>query len=334
MTEPAYGALSLPQRRLYRELQRNVESFQTEYVFQNTTFEEIGKVFQAVLADHPGYFWLSGSSAGTVRTMGNLTTVYFRPSFTGSASAAELRREKAALDAKADGLVALARRHSSVLYEQIVFLHDSLVRRTDYRMNAPHCYDAYGCLVLGKAVCAGYAAAFQLLMERLGVECGRIHGRSASALTGETSHEWNYIRLPAGCCFIDVTWDDPVVSGGGASDNLSHAFFGLGLRELRLTHQISSDQKLPSPICDSYDYYRYYGRYLERYSFEAVRTVAQRQLARERSFSVKFGTSAQTDAALRDLMDRQRVFELPGVSGRLSYGVSKSGLVLEVRAKS
>lgn len=77
MTEPAYGALSLPQRRLYRELQRNVESFQTEYVFQNTTFEEIGKVFQAVLADHPGYFWLSGSSAGTVRKMGSSTTVYY-----------------------------------------------------------------------------------------------------------------------------------------------------------------------------------------------------------------------------------------------------------------
>ena len=333
MTEQAFGALSMAQRRTYRDLQSGIEAFRTEFVYLNETNEGICGVFKAVLADHPEYFWLTGSSKGTVETLGSSVKVYFRPEFVGSSSALQLRSEKSAFDAKVSELIALAKRRSNVLYEQIVFLHDHMVRHTDYRMNVSHCFDAYGCLVLGKAVCAGYAAAFQVLMNRLGVECGRLHGSSSSQLTGETSHEWNYIRLQDGYYFIDVTWDDPAVAGGSTGDNLSHVFFGLNLRELQLTHRISPGQNVPSAYGTRFDYFRYYGRCLERYSFEAVRAVAQRQLAQDGRFFVKFGSKAQADAAVRDLIDGRRVYSIPGISGRISYGVSKSGLVLEVRRK-
>lgn len=325
-----YSTLSYQQKKIYQDIQGKIESFQPKFSYQGVSFEWISKVFQAVLEDHPEYFWLSGGASGTTKQSGGVISVDYEPKTRDSASYYQSRQERQRFESKVSKLISLAKRRSPDVYNQMLFLHDYMVLHTDYCLGAPHCYDAYGCLVLGRAVCDGYAAAFQVLMNRLGVECGRMRGSSASARTGEVSHAWNYVKLPDGCYFVDVTWDDPVVSNGTHIDNLSHEYFCLDLNEMRLTHRFSDDQVIPRSFGKQYNYFRYFGSYVERYSFEAVQSIVRKQLLVGNKFSVKFGSQAQCKTAVRDLIDNQRVYSIPGISNGIRYSLSKSGLVLTV----
>ena len=77
-------------------------------------------------------------------------------------------------------------------------LQDALAE-TDRRSYGP-----YGGLVNRAAVCLGYAASFQLLMDMCGVECITIVGAAFSS-TGD--HAWNMVKLNGEWYCVDVTWD-------------------------------------------------------------------------------------------------------------------------------
>ena len=98
--------------------------------------------------------------------------------------------------------------------QQIVAIHDYLVLNCSYDTSvetnsAPHdAYTAYGALVKQKAVCQGYAAAFQLLMQKLGIP-GLVVQSTAM------NHAWNMVRYNGEWYHVDATWDDPVPDRAG-----------------------------------------------------------------------------------------------------------------------
>lgn len=77
-------------------------------------------------------------------------------------------------------------------------LQDALAE-TDRRSYGP-----YGGLVNRAAVCLGYAASFQLLMDMSGVECITVVGACFNS-TGD--HAWNMVKLNGEWYCVDVTWD-------------------------------------------------------------------------------------------------------------------------------
>lgn len=60
-------------------------------------------------------------------------------------------------------------------------------------------YNLYGCLVRHKAVCAGYAEAFHLIMIQLGIPDVYQHGKN---------HVWNKVKIGKKWYHVDVTWND------------------------------------------------------------------------------------------------------------------------------
>ncbi|MBD5149658.1 MAG: DUF4358 domain-containing protein [Oscillibacter sp.] len=77
--------------------------------------------------------------------------------------------------------------------------HMDALEETDRRSYGP-----YGGLVDRAAVCLGYAASFQLLMDMSGVECITIVGAAFNS-TGD--HAWNMVRLGGEWYCVDATWD-------------------------------------------------------------------------------------------------------------------------------
>lgn len=55
------------------------------------------------------------------------------------------------------------------------------------------------------AVCDGYAKAFKLCMEMLGLKCDRITG-----IANGGGHAWNGVYIKGDYYLVDCTWDDPV----------------------------------------------------------------------------------------------------------------------------
>lgn len=67
-------------------------------------------------------------------------------------------------------------------------------------------YNPEGVFINGTAVCNGYALAFQLCMEILGIDSKIIVGTASYDY-----HAWNIVKMDDGCWYhVDVTWDDPL----------------------------------------------------------------------------------------------------------------------------
>ncbi|MBO4907281.1 MAG: hypothetical protein J5486_09695 [Bacteroidaceae bacterium] len=68
-------------------------------------------------------------------------------------------------------------------------------------------------------VCEGYARAFKVLCDRIGIPCMLATGMATSSRfrNGE-SHMWNEVMMEDGKWYaVDVTWNDPIIVGGNTS---------------------------------------------------------------------------------------------------------------------
>lgn len=65
-------------------------------------------------------------------------------------------------------------------------------------------YEPYGAIVEGKAVCLGFATAFQLFMDVLDIECITVVG---AAFESMEDHAWNMVKIDGEWYCCDPTWD-------------------------------------------------------------------------------------------------------------------------------
>ena len=139
--------------------------------------------------------------------------------------------------------------------EKIKAVHDYIVVNTEYDIdglkkdNLPSsAYTEEGVLIKGKAVCQGYAEAFQLFMELLKIESKMVVGTD---LISNIGHAWNMVRIKDNWYHIDITWDDPVPDQG---EKIQYKYFLI--RDIDIAkdhHWVRSDY----PKCNSSDYLYY-----------------------------------------------------------------------------
>lgn len=130
--------------------------------------------------------------------------------------------------------------------EKIRAVHDYLVKNISYDLGVER--DVYTIFTEGKGVCSGYAEAFKMLLDTLGIECILVFG-----IAEDEYHEWNAVKLNGEWYHIDVTWDDPLVKndlGVATSDykdgsNISYEYF------LVPTTIIEKDHKIENTVPDT-----------------------------------------------------------------------------------
>lgn len=105
---------------------------------------------------------------------------------------------------KVDAIVAALIRPDMTDYQKSLVLHNWLTMNAQYDQTYSH-YKPDGVLLYGTGVCQSYALAYQLLLNKVGIE---------NCLEYGDNHMWNMIRLDGEWYHVDVTWDDPIVNGG------------------------------------------------------------------------------------------------------------------------
>ena len=166
---------------------------------------EVRTTSKALTDDHPEIFWLTGTigfytdeSMTVIQTYSN-----FSPEEVGTRVSAMRSAANAFYTSVPDGLSA---------FEREVMVHDFLIDHVEYDKNVdtinldnnnPDTYTAYGALVNKVSVCEGYARAFQMLLNGLGVECVGVIGESQNQM-----HIWNAVKLDGSWYYVDPTWDD------------------------------------------------------------------------------------------------------------------------------
>ncbi|MBE6802893.1 MAG: hypothetical protein E7530_08435 [Ruminococcaceae bacterium] len=99
--------------------------------------------------------------------------------------------------------------NANTRYYFIKQLHDYLCNKAEYINDYASCYDAYGTLVNGVAVCQGYAETFKIFCDKYKIPCVCITG-----IANGEAHMWNAVQMDDGKWYlIDVTWDDRDTNG-------------------------------------------------------------------------------------------------------------------------
>lgn len=147
-------------------------------------------------------------------------------------------------------------------YEKIKVIHDYLIDTVvyDQSISKANIYNIYGALVNKESVCEGYAKAFKYLMDKIGVECVIVIGNATDSNSNTQSHAWNHIKFNGIWYAIDVTWDDPILIGGGTlSKKNRYKYFLKGSTTMNKDHQeiysfIDNGKVYKHPILSANDY--------------------------------------------------------------------------------
>lgn len=194
---PYYQMLDQKGQHLYRQIYANAAAYNAAFVpIEAVPVSELKDVIMAVYNDHPELFWLN---------------TVFTCKYDQNKICAELELE---FNMTLEELTPASRTFYNItneilsqvqnlgVYEKESRLHDILIERVEYDKGADKNQSAYSALVDGKSVCAGYARAYQYLMQRAGIPCFYCTGYAG------TDHAWNIVGLDDGYYNVDVTWDD------------------------------------------------------------------------------------------------------------------------------
>ena len=231
---PYYHMLDEKGQHLYRQICANADAMNAAFEpIETVTVPEIKNVLMAVYNDHPELFWLN--TIFTCKYDKNKICVELTLDF----NMTEDERIRSYRNFYNMTNSILSEVENLGTYERERRLHDILIQRIEYDGGADMNQSAYSALVEGKSVCAGYARAYQYLMQRLGIPCYYCTGYA-----GE-EHAWNIVALDDGYYNVDLTWDD---TPGGEYD-----YFNKTDEDYADTH-IRQDLSINLPQCQGQRY--------------------------------------------------------------------------------
>jgi transglutaminase-like putative cysteine protease len=248
---------------LYDELSKGLQKFECPV---EASADQLTKAIDAVLNDHPELFWLDNKYAYTYeQDNGNIKEISFE-FYDFADTPDKLHSAKVLFEKTADAILDEARR-KPFLVERELYVHDYICKNTVYDETAPYNQSAYSAIVLRKSVCAGYARAFQYLMNRAGITCYYVTGRTEGIngqplnVTGESgSHSWNMILIEGEYYNVDCLWDDTASETYGSS---IYPFFNLTDEAFIYHARISMAIMLPKCSGTKYKYSNYFGQTIE-----------------------------------------------------------------------
>lgn len=237
----------------------------TSYIVtQNSThrvsYDEIRMVVNAVRNDHPECYW----APATYSIWGNsivamaIMVQYSIPADTDGTMAAAL---EAAVQRYLAGID-----DTMPEYTREKIIHDRMVAHITYDDTTTNCANIYGALVEGKALCEGYARAFQYLLCRAGIQGYFVEGQA-----GGVNHAWNLVVIDDEYYYVDITWDDPADDHPEIEETriVDYAYFNVTTAELERTHVIESPW-VPECTATKNNFFSNRGHILEEFDIDII----------------------------------------------------------------
>ncbi|MCM1214771.1 MAG: hypothetical protein NC331_17535 [Lachnospiraceae bacterium] len=332
-----YNSLTDMERVWYRDIEEILGTFGTERKISGVCLRnglddsDIDRIFQYVLDDHPELFYVEGYSYVKYTRGDKTTSIVFSGSYSMDYDTAVERR--AEIEAAADEILARIPEDASD-YEKVKAVYETLIRDTEYQLDAPDDQNIYSVFVNHASVCQGYAKALQYLLERLGIECTLVQG---TVDTGEM-HAWNLVQLEDGYYYVDATWGDASYrfcdGGEDVPDygipEINYDYLCVTTAELTRTHALSG--LLPMPLCDATEnnYYVKEDAFFLKYDKEQMAGVFRRAAEQGRKdVAVKCADGECYQEMISAMIFGQEIFDyLPGKDGKVAYAQNDDQLSL------
>ena len=330
----AYESLDAQEQIWYGEIEQalgemtDTVKLSTEPIEQGLDEQDIDRIFQCVLIDHPEIFYTTGYTY-TKYSRGDRTVGI---DFAGTYS---LPREEAVN--KAEEIRERASEWLSDIpsdaseYDKVKAVYEKIIFSTDYDLNASDNQNIASVFLGNSSVCQGYAKATQYLLNHLGVMCTLVQG---TVDTGE-AHAWNLVRVDGDYYYVDTTWGDAsyrMEDGSGQEElpEINYDYLCVTTQELLRTHRIESVVAMPECTATQANYYVREGVYFTSYDAEQMQSIFDRAWESGRTeITLKCADEECYREICRVLIDEQEIFSyMPENSSTIAYAQNGKQLSL------
>lgn len=325
-----YEQLTDSQRQAYEKVLAGLMEMERVILFEGLSLSktEVHRVMYAVIEDNPGIFWVHRRKYDFAEgsTDSRITGVIPRYCIDSRERQRRQRELDEATASFLEGINAQTGDYEAALtvYERMAMEldYDSLALEAEKRRDKKGGDDlpddlrsVYGALVQKRAVCAGYARAYNYLMQHLGIESMYVRGDC----TGEGRHGWNIVKLEGEYYHVDVTWGDNSNTDPSKHDEgFGYHYFCVTDKDILRSRTIDSEPAMPSCTAVSCNYFVRSGLYFESYDHFAVcRRLAELLAERKRRrLDMRFSSAPVLEAAKRQLAYNGGMVEILSAAGR------------------
>ncbi len=213
-----YTYLSSEGKKIYNQVYANALVYNKTFTtVTKISTNELSDVMEALFNDHPELFYLDTNYSYKYNSNGMCIEITLNYNDTVN----NIEYNKDVFEKEVNRIVNEANKLAND-FEKEKYVYMALINEVDYDKSANYNQSAFSALVVGKSVCAGYARAFQLIMQRLNIPTYYVLGFA------KEEHAWNIVKLNGGYYNVDLTWDDT----GGV-----YKHFNLTDRDIAVTHE-------------------------------------------------------------------------------------------------
>lgn len=264
-----FGQLGSLEKVIYVEMYQILALMEEEILLSTTDISLLPRVYQAVINDHPEFFYLNGYTYTRFMQQDAIKYITFSGRYLYDKP--EVERRQAAIDRIVDEKMAELVRYD--LYETVKAVYEYLILSTEYSMESPDNQNICSVFLDRKSVCNGYAKAAQYLLNNYGIRCIIVNGTAAG-----NPHAWNIVEMYGEYYHMDVTWGDPsyYASEGeekGGVPDIDYSYLNVTDEEISKNHSVDNMFAIPGCHAIQDNYFVREGRYLYGYDAEKIKWI-------------------------------------------------------------
>lgn len=299
-----YEQLDTAMQSSYDLLYAGMDTYADEIVLQDVDEEQMQLLFRSILEDHPELFYVHTQYQYRVYADGSLS---FYPAYDFDEEERDSMLQQ--MNALSEEIVAKAPDEEE---ERAAYLYAYVIEHMAYANNErDQQMDSF--FFQGESVCAGYAKAYQYLMQKAGLRCTTISGEwiDDSLVQGDNSraHAWNLVYLDDDWFYVDTTSGDIIDYG----PHTCYQFFLLSTQEAQPIYAPSIE--VPSTKAPEKNYFQKHHLYLEKYDEEVLQCSIKR-MKEQGDGVIELRTKPDEVNALKaQLLENNRIFHLLAQQG-------------------
>lgn len=306
----AFSTLQVTEQNLYVEMLYALTHYVEEMEVSTTDTEEIDRIFQCVMLDHPEIFYADGYSF-VKYTLGEEVK---KITFTGTYlySPEERQKREALIEERVSQILSRLPEEASD-YERVKFVYEWVIHHTEYDREARDNQNICSVFLEGRSVCQGYAKAAQFLLQRLNLPSVLVIGTVDNA----EGHAWNLVSVDNAWYYLDTTWGDASYLVKQENPNpsehipdINYDYLCVTTGELQRTHSFSDLVPLPECKAMEANYYVREGAYFAEADWQQLENLAARYREEKReTLTLKCKTEEVYQEMMNELLEEQRIFD-------------------------